>query len=120
MMHKYFDSVKELFFYYTALLILCAFGFSYFEHKPFFDSLWWTIVTASTTGYGDFYPITTGGRIVAAILMHISIFFILPLIIGTITERIVVDKDAFTDSEQENIKQELKEIKEIVSKGRKV
>jgi voltage-gated potassium channel len=35
----------------------------------FGDSLWWTITTISTVGYGDRYPVTTEGRIVAATLM---------------------------------------------------
>ncbi|MES2441119.1 MAG: ion transporter [Verrucomicrobiota bacterium] len=33
------------------------------------DALWWSIVTITTVGYGDRYPVTDGGRIIAAILM---------------------------------------------------
>lgn len=33
------------------------------------DALWWSVVTVTTVGYGDRYPVTTEGRIVAAILM---------------------------------------------------
>ena len=33
------------------------------------DALWWSVVTLTTVGYGDRYPVTDGGRIVAAILM---------------------------------------------------
>ncbi len=33
------------------------------------DALWWSVVTLTTVGYGDRYPFTDGGRIVAAILM---------------------------------------------------
>jgi len=33
------------------------------------DALWWAIVTTTTVGYGDHYPVTTAGRVVASILM---------------------------------------------------
>jgi len=33
------------------------------------DALWWSFVTITTVGYGDCYPVTTGGRIIASILM---------------------------------------------------
>jgi voltage-gated potassium channel len=33
------------------------------------DALWWSFVTVTTVGYGDFYPVTTGGRITACFVM---------------------------------------------------
>ncbi len=33
------------------------------------DALWWSVVTITTVGYGDKFPVSDGGRIVAAILM---------------------------------------------------
>lgn len=33
------------------------------------DALWWAFVTITTVGYGDFYPVTTEGRLVAGFLM---------------------------------------------------
>ena len=37
------------------------------------DALWWAIVTVTTVGYGDRYPVTEGGRTVATILMLLGI-----------------------------------------------
>ncbi|MEK0439677.1 MAG: hypothetical protein RLZZ504_593 [Bacteroidota bacterium] len=33
------------------------------------DAIWWAYVTVTTVGYGDKFPVTTEGRIIAAILM---------------------------------------------------
>ena len=33
------------------------------------DALWWAYVTITTVGYGDKFPVTTEGRIIAGILM---------------------------------------------------
>ena len=37
------------------------------------DAFWWAIVTVSTAGYGDIYPVTFEGRIVTAVLMFVGI-----------------------------------------------
>jgi voltage-gated potassium channel len=33
------------------------------------DALWWSFVTVTTVGYGDFYPVTTWGRVTACFIM---------------------------------------------------
>ncbi|MBU8861651.1 MULTISPECIES: potassium channel family protein [unclassified Micromonospora] len=35
----------------------------------FADALWWAVVTITTVGYGDLFPVTTAGRLVALGLM---------------------------------------------------
>ncbi len=44
------------------------------------DALWWAVVTVTTVGYGDRFPVTPGGRAVAVILMLVGIG-----LIGTLT-----------------------------------
>lgn len=36
-------------------------------------ALWWTACTVSTVGYGDYTPVTTGGRIVAVCIMIVGL-----------------------------------------------
>jgi voltage-gated potassium channel len=37
------------------------------------DALWWSLVTVTTIGYGDRYPVTAEGRMIAAILIVFGI-----------------------------------------------
>jgi voltage-gated potassium channel len=47
------------------------------------DAFWWAIVTVTTVGYGDIYPVTLEGRIIAAALMFVGIA-ILSILISTL------------------------------------
>jgi voltage-gated potassium channel len=37
------------------------------------DAVWWAIATITTVGYGDRYPVTTEGRLVAVALMIVGV-----------------------------------------------
>jgi voltage-gated potassium channel len=45
--------------------------------NPFFatygNCLWWTFVTMTTVGYGDMYPSTAPGKVIAVALMLLGI-----------------------------------------------
>lgn len=43
------------------------------EFADMLDGFWWMIITFSTTGYGDMVPITTGGRIIAILIIFFGI-----------------------------------------------
>ena len=41
--------------------------------NSFFDALWWSAATITTVGYGDIYPVTGVGRIIAVFTMLVGI-----------------------------------------------
>jgi voltage-gated potassium channel len=112
------DTFKELIVWYLGLVLFGALLFSFFEGKPYADSLWWAFVTALTVGYGDMYPVTLGGRIVGLVLMHSVVFVIAPLIIARLLSVIFLDANKFTNEEQEQIKKDVAEIKSMLQRER--
>jgi voltage-gated potassium channel Kch len=41
--------------------------------QSFGDALWWSLVSVTTAGYGDSFPVTTEGRAVTGLLMFVGI-----------------------------------------------
>jgi voltage-gated potassium channel len=104
------NSPRLLTLFSLAFLFIESGLYAFFEKKNFVDSLWWALITATTVGYGDSYPNTTGGRFVAVTLVLGMILFLIPMITASIASKLIVNRDAFTHEEQEEMKQMLQEI----------
>ena len=72
----------------------------------FGDALWWSIVTISTVGYGDSFPITTGGRIVAVLLILIGVG-VFGYVAGFMANILEIDDEDEEVSQMERIEKKL-------------
>jgi len=82
------------------------------------DAVWWSVVTITTVGYGDKYPITTEGRILATILMTAGIG-LFGAISGLMASALLLPDETKREAEEKEIRNELEEIKLILSELKK-
>ena len=99
-----FLAILTLIFLYTiiggfALLLI------YFESKSSFaniktygDAFWALMLSASTIGFGDVYPVTMGGRVIVAITFYIGVG-----LVGFVGAQFVNKLVGFTDNSEELI-----------------
>ena len=71
-------SVDFLLVYAIGIVVIAATVVTVAEHghdsiNSFADALWWSVVTATTVGYGDMTPVTPVGRGMAVLLMLVGI-----------------------------------------------
>ena len=64
----------------SLTILLCCIGVLHYESdapgstiKTAQDVAWWAVVTTSTVGYGDMYPVTVEGRVMAVVIMCVGI-----------------------------------------------
>jgi voltage-gated potassium channel len=72
------------------------------------DGIWWAITTVTTVGYGDIYPESTAGRIIAITIMLVGIGFV-ALLTAFIADRFI-NVQAGTEAKEDLILAELRSI----------
>lgn len=79
-----FNNIKKELLIFSLLsvftLYISAVGIYHFENPvqpenftDIFHSMWWSVATLTTVGYGDMYPITAGGKIFAGLVVFVGI-----------------------------------------------
>lgn len=87
LMKKIMSNIKEelivLLFFAFVMLIILSFVVYDLENEAqpevftnIFQTMWWSVATLTTVGYGDMFPITTIGKIITAIITIMGIAFI--------------------------------------------
>jgi voltage-gated potassium channel len=79
------------YWFFTFLYLILVIGLVQVEKsdpnaniKSFADGLWYSVVTLTTVGYGDFYPVTVLGKIIGLVVIFSSLG-VLGLLIGNFT-----------------------------------
>lgn len=61
-----------------------------------FDGLWWVIVTSTTVGYGDIFPITETGRMIAVFIMFTG-YALIAVFTASVTGIIITTRKNFKE-----------------------
>jgi voltage-gated potassium channel len=83
------NNTLTFFLIVAGLLALSAMGAYIFEvgrnqdYTSLWDTIWWTVVTITTVGYGDKAPVTIGGKLVGIMIMMLGV-----ATVGIVTGRI--------------------------------
>ena len=99
------------------LIVLGALAMSYLENIDIGDSIWWSFVTTTSVGYGDIYPTTNLGRIIAILLMITGLGFV-GMLSGTIATYFLAEKkskNSYRNSVLEDIKDKLDSFDDLSS-----
>ncbi len=86
------------------------------------DAIWWSFTTITTVGYGDRFPVTTEGRVVAILLMStgVGLFGVLS---ATLASWFMADRNKKMQEEiieeiEDEIEEEMEELKEEMKKNK--
>lgn len=70
------DALKIASLVTVAVVVVAGGAQSIFASEEFgalWDGIWWSVTTITTVGYGDIYPTTTEGRLIAIVVMIVGI-----------------------------------------------
>lgn len=78
------------------------------------DALWWTLVSFTTVGYGDYYPVTPIGRMAGAMVMFVGLatFGTVAAVFGSV---FLGEDEADEGSTEQAILRELRDLRAEVS-----
>lgn len=70
------------------------------------DALWWALTTVTTVGYGDTFPVTGEGRLIASVLMLIGIA-LFGSMSAIVTSKLILPKET---RDHEELRREVREL----------
>jgi voltage-gated potassium channel len=62
---------------FFLIIIVCVVGIRYFEGYSILNAFWYTTESLTTVGFGDFVPVTVGGKIFMMVMLPVGIGYVL-------------------------------------------
>lgn len=86
--------------------------------ESFGDGVWWSLVTMSTVGYGDYTPVTTNGRIIAVGVMVVGIS-LLGLVGASVASAVVTRLSGKQEQKQDQVQTQISQLAQEIAALRK-
>lgn len=86
---------------YFASRLLAALVFTFVEKWTFLDAFWWSGVASLTIGYGDFFPKTMVGKLIADCFQLFWVIYVIPAVIAHMVGFVIRNTNVLTHLEQE-------------------
>lgn len=102
---------------FAAIAILNCEDYPESNIKNTSDALWWAFATVTTVGYGDRYPVTPEGRLIAAVLMTVGVGLFGTMTAGIAAYFLESDRDGLQE-EIAALRDDVKQLREMIEKGR--
>jgi len=77
------------------------------------DAVWWAFATITTVGYGDRFPVTTEGRLIAAVLMTAGVG-LFGAFSAALAAWFLAPEDEATDEEIAALRAEIAELRRVI------
>jgi len=77
---------------FFTLMVICSVGFMIIEGVSLTDAFYFSIVTISTVGYGDIYPATQLGKLLAILLIIFGVGTFLG-VVANVAERLITKRE---------------------------
>lgn len=106
----------------TLLMVFCSVAILQFEGsvpnaniKTAEQAMWWAMTTITTVGYGDYFPVTSEGRLVAGLLMVAGVG-IFSTVAGFLAATFLTPERKNEASELAELRQSVDELRKAVEK----